>query len=163
MHQIGLFFPQIQLYLSQIWLYLSQIWLYLSQIGLYLSLIPLYLSKKNFNIDNDIEIDVDIDKYINICIDKYHNICIDNIIDIDIDTENFNTDASTVNSVHACLYHQKKCNNEFSVWFGAIMWAHKRKKHNSYFCYLLERTIWCYMILMILDICCSLCNQRYMF
>ena len=69
-----------------------------------MSLIPLYLSKKNFNIDNDIEIDVDIDKYINICIDKYHNICIDNIIDIDIDTENFNTDASTVNSVHACLF-----------------------------------------------------------
>ena len=40
-----------------------------------------------------------------ICIDKYINICIYTIIDIDIniDIDNFNTDASTVNSVHACL------------------------------------------------------------
>ena len=34
--------------------------------------------------------------------DKHVNICIDTYIDIDID--NFNTDASTVNSVHACLF-----------------------------------------------------------
>ena len=30
--------------------------------------------------------------------------CIDTIIDIKIDIDNFNTDASTANAVHACLY-----------------------------------------------------------
>ena len=45
-----------------------------------------------------------INKCINICIDKYINICIKTNIDIDIniDIDNFNTVASTVNSVHAC-------------------------------------------------------------
>ena len=36
-------------------------------------------------------------------VNKCINICIDTNIDIDIDIDNFNTDASTVNSVHACF------------------------------------------------------------
>ena len=41
-------------------------------------------------------------------IEKLINICIDTSIEIDIDIDNFNTDASTVNSVHACLIRGKK-------------------------------------------------------
>ena len=52
-----------------------------------------------------IDIDINIDKYIDIYIDKYVNICIDTNIDIKIimDIDNFNTDSSTVNSVHVCF------------------------------------------------------------
>ena len=55
----------------------------------------------DFDFDFDIDIDTDIDKYINMCVDKYINICFDTIIDNDIDIDNFNNDASTVNYVHA--------------------------------------------------------------
>ena len=63
------------------------------------------------DIDFDKYINISIDKYFNICIDKYINICIDTIndIDINIDIDNFNTDASTVNSVHACFLN---CHNK---------------------------------------------------
>ena len=68
------------------------------------------------DIDMDIDIDIDIDKdmniekYINICIDKYNIICTNTniVIDTYIDIYNLNTDASTVNSVHACYKYNGK-------------------------------------------------------
>ena len=47
---------------------------------------------------------MNIEKYVNLCIDIYINIGIDTNIVIDpyINIVNFNTDASTVNSVHVC-------------------------------------------------------------
>ena len=54
---------------------------------------------------NDQYFKIFIDKYLHICIDKYINICFDTDIDINIDIDSINTDASTVNSVHACLWY----------------------------------------------------------
>ena len=54
------------------------------------------------NLDLDFEFDVDIDIDIDIDIDNCINICIDTNINIDIN--NINTDASTVNSVQACWW-----------------------------------------------------------
>ena len=53
----------------------------------------------DFDFDFDFGVDIEITNWINICIDTY----IDIDIDIEINIDNLNTNASTVNSVHACL------------------------------------------------------------
>ena len=62
----------------------------------------------NFDFDFELEFDIDIDIDIDNCI----NICIDTNINIDI--HNSNTDASTLNPVHACWWRFWLIFNEFN-------------------------------------------------